>query len=135
MPLMTWNKDLELEVNDMNAQHQKLLSLMNKLFDLNDTKADKPTIVSALHDLGNYTVEHFEQEEAYMESVGFPKLEVHKKIHKDLLSKFGEHQSEFIQSKESVLNEQFFSFLKLWLRAHIMGIDKQYSDHASKSAA
>lgn len=132
---MTWNKDLELEVGDMNAQHQKLLELMNKLFDLNNEGVSKETIINALHELGAYTIEHFEQEEKYMETLGFEKLETHKLIHRDLLKKFGEHQRDFIQSTDKVLTEAFFGFLRLWLRAHIMGIDKQYSDFSKQKAA
>ncbi len=131
MPLlMEWNKDLELQVNDMNNQHKHLLDLMNRLFELNHQKADKASLISALDALGKYTVQHFEEEEAYMESIEYPKLTVHKTIHKDLLRKFGEHQNEFITSSQAILDDKFFNFLQLWLKAHIMGIDKQYSDHS-----
>ena len=42
----------------------------------------------ALGELGDYTVKHFEQEEAYLESISYSGLANHKAIHADLLETF-----------------------------------------------
>ena len=45
-------------------------------------------------------------------------------IHKDLLDKFTDHYQIMVSTGK--LNDKFFSFLKLWLSAHIQGIDVKY---------
>ncbi len=67
-----------------------------------------------------------------MEKIGFRDVKVHKLVHKDLLEKFSQHRREF--ERRGVLDEAFFSFLKRWLAAHIMGIDMKYSPHSAAAA-
>lgn len=54
----------------------------------------------------------------------------HKLIHQDLLKRFGEHVLRFRSSPEMKVSNDFFMFLKVWLSAHICGIDRKYADVA-----
>lgn len=135
MPILEWDSKLELAVREMNHQHQQLLDYMNKLYDLNDSGASKNELMRVLNDLGKCTVKHFSEEEAYMSSIKYPKFSSHQSIHRDLLKKFTHHQEQFVNSTEQKLSSDFFLFLRLWLQAHIMGIDRQYSDFVSGKAA
>ena len=62
-----------------------------------------------------------------MESIGFPGLREHKYIHKSLLDQVTDHKLKFEAS--GVLSNEFFAFLKVWLKAHICGIDMKYGQH------
>lgn len=64
-----------------------------------------------------------------MASIDYPLLDTHKRIHANLLEEFGAHKTNFEKTGE--LTTKFFSFLKLWLTAHIQGIDKKYGLHAA----
>lgn len=130
-----WNADaLSVDVDEMDRQHQRLIALMNQLHEEHGAGADKATLGKTLEALGAYTVQHFAEEEQYMESIQYPALGSHKLIHADLLEKFGEHRAAFEASGE--MGEEFFLFLKRWLKAHICGIDRKYGAHsqARKSA-
>ena len=124
MSFFEWSKMFDIGVQDMNREHQKLLEIMNRLYDRHEAKADRTEIKALLKELGDYTVKHFSDEEAYLTSISYPDLEKHKLIHKDLLEKFGAHVTEF--STSGVLNERIFAFLKMWLSAHIQGVDMKY---------
>ena len=130
MSLLNWSSSLDIGVNEMNNQHKILLGIMNDLFDYkNEKEGDFEGIKKYLLELGAFTVKHFEDEEAYMEKIGFSGLETHKLIHKDLLAKFTKHKDQFLETRE--LSEDFFGFLKFWLKSHIMGIDIKYGNYKS----
>lgn len=124
MKLMEWNDKLDVGVQSMNHQHQKLLDLMNALYEGNEAKKPFPSLLPILTELKNYTIEHFQEEEKYMESISYEGLASHKLIHQQLLNRFSEQEEIILTSK--VFPESFFGFLKVWLSAHIQGIDMKY---------
>jgi hemerythrin len=126
--LFTWSQtDLTVSVTKMDDEHQKLIDIMNRLHERNEANAPKQELSTILNELGEYTVKHFTHEEAYMESINYPKLSIHKTIHASLLEKFSFHKKDFLMNHDKVSRE-FFDFLTMWLRAHIQGIDRQYGD-------
>lgn len=133
MALMEWSKDLTLEVQNMDDQHKVLLGLMNRLYEDHMNGANYFALKDTFEELAEMTTIHFKEEEEYMESIEFPGLATHKVIHQDLLKKFSMHQALF--NEKQALNEEFFVFLKFWLRSHIMGIDTKYAKHSKVNAA
>ena len=61
-----------------------------------------------------------------MKAAAYEGLDNHLWVHKDLLGKLDQHVAEF-QAGPGTLSPAFFSFLRLWLTAHIMGIDRKYA--------
>ena len=114
-------------VQSMDDEHQRLIAIMNRLHERNEAGAGKIELAGIVKELAAFTVEHFKNEEAHMEAIGFPGLASHKLIHKDLLEKFGGYAEEFEASGE--LTDEFFLFLRRWLKAHIQGIDRKYGEH------
>lgn len=129
MPLMNWDSSLDVGVNKMNDEHQQILSLMNRIYDAREAGQTGPDIITLLERLGQVTIDHFRDEEAYMEKIGYPGITSHKLIHKDLLDKFTAFASE-IRANGGEVPEKFLTFLKLWLSAHIRGIDMKYGPKA-----
>ncbi len=119
-----------LGVADMDREHETLIGLMNKLHALSGAGASKAELGRALQDLAKYTVKHFADEEAYMARTQYAGLEKHKAIHAELLRRVGEYAASFEATGK--LGADLFSFLKLWLKAHICNIDAKY---AGRSAA
>lgn len=127
-----WDKDkLTVFVEQMDAEHQVLIDLMNTLHREHEAGAGKDAVGRALTALVDYTVKHFADEEAYMESVDFPGIGTHKAIHKSLLEKLEAYGAEFAAG-DGTLTDEFFGFLKQWLVAHIQGIDRKYGNHAKQ---
>ncbi|MFZ4713133.1 MAG: bacteriohemerythrin [Bacteriovoracaceae bacterium] len=124
MSLMDWNEKLDIGVEEMNCEHKMLLQIMNKLYDDFLGSASYDVLKENLDLLKEKTIEHFQHEEAYMEKINFEGLPGHKFIHKSLLEKFLVFYQEFVTLKK--LSEDFFQFLKIWLSAHIQGIDCKY---------
>lgn len=131
MSYFEWEARYDIGVPEMNREHQKLIDLMNQLHKQHEARASKDAIAKTVDALFSFTRIHFEHEEAYMAKINYPELKVHRLVHKDLIERLTNHKSEF--EKKGVLSDAFFSFLKRWLAAHILGIDKKYSDHAHHS--
>lgn len=124
-----WNAaKFGLGVSDMDREHQELIDLMNKLHALYAAQAPATEQGKALTALLNFTVKHFTDEEAYMEKIKFPGLRVHQGVHKQLLERMNGFANNF--KAQGKLGDDLFIFLRMWLSAHICGIDMKYSMHA-----
>jgi hemerythrin-like metal-binding protein len=116
-------------VGAMDKEHEVLVQIMNQLYTLNEKGAPKSELLKVIEQLGRKTKEHFASEEKYLATVPkYTGLTVHKKIHQNLLENYGRLQDEFRQSQNTKLTIEFFNFLKVWLTAHICGIDRKYGE-------
>lgn len=122
-------KTLSVNVGEMDGEHQVLIQKMNKLHAAREAKADRATLDRLVDDFAGYAAKHFADEEAFMAKIQFAGLSTHKAIHSMLLKQVGEHVATY--KKSGVLTDGFFSFLALWLRAHIQGVDVKYSAKAA----
>jgi len=123
-----WTARLSLGVKPMDEAHMHLIDLMNRLHESCAAGDDKAEIRRGLKALSDFTVRHFREEEAFMQSIAYPGLATHKQIHANLIAQLGEHFEAF-ETGPGTLSNQFFTFLKVWLTAHIMGIDGKYGEH------
>ena len=126
MGFLDWSARFDIGVNEMNFEHQQLLKIMNHLYDRVQAQDSVADLALILKDLGDYTIKHFADEERYFDSIGFPGADTHKLIHKDLLAKFKAHVQQFEASGR--IDASLFEFLKMWLSAHIQGIDVKYGE-------
>lgn len=128
MALMQWNpQQFDVHVPKMNTQHENLVRLMNQLYDQHQAGARKPELDALLIKLRDLTVQHFNEEEAFLDSIGYPGASTHKKIHQELVTNFGQHYRAFAAGSGEISSD-FFGFLKLWLTAHIQHVDRKYGE-------
>jgi hemerythrin len=123
-----WTRDLELGVTAMDAEHRQLIDKMNRVYVLDQQQAGRVRIAAAFSDLGTFIKQHFADEEAHMQQIGFPDLRRHAAIHADLLRRFGEHLQSFDRGDGRV-PPSMIRFLVSWLASHIKGIDRKYAEH------
>ncbi len=127
-----WSNDLVLGVDSMDHQHKVLVNKINDLVEeLN--KEEGANLLRPFQELAKFVIEHFQDEEAYMQSINFPGFAVHKQIHIQLLDKVGSFQSQVADG--SVDRLKLAEFLKMWLKSHIMGIDAKYGEYSKTNVA
>jgi len=129
-----WKKEYEIGVDKMDDEHKVIVDLINQLIEsLNDDNLAK--VSSNFNELAEYVIFHFNEEEAFMERIGYDGIEGHKKIHKKLI----ENVTEYGQAiQDGTLNKnKLVSFLQNWLISHIQGVDMNYADfyHGLEKAA
>ena len=81
--MILWKDKYQIGLEMVDQQHEKLFEIAGRIFDLVKTSdnIDKyDQIMEVIQELKDYTVFHFEEEEAYMEKSGYPKLMSHKMI-------------------------------------------------------
>ena len=122
----TWDVSLDVGVEEMNHQHQILISLMDALYQRNTAGAPKSELVQSAQELVDYVIKHFKDEESYMQSIDFKYLEAHRRLHNTLLSDLAKFVENFKNSSMETIDKQFMMFLNLWISTHIRGIDTKY---------
>lgn len=114
----------------IDAEHRELFAIVDKANRLaRSTKLDEDEkqdeILEVLSMLKEYTQEHFQDEEEYMESIGYSGLDAQKRAHEAFIDKI-----ENISAKELAENPQEYlqslvEFLLGWLINHILYSDKK----------
>jgi len=126
MALIVWSEDLSVKVSKSDEQHKVLIKLINDLHDAMLKGKSKEIISEILKSLVDYTVIHFNEEEALLEKYNYPDLPVQKKAHAFFVQKVSDFQEGYKKNKFG-LSIEIMDFLSDWLKNHINGIDKNYS--------
>jgi hemerythrin-like metal-binding protein len=138
MALMTWGPMLQIGFGDIDAQHKRLVELVNELDDAMRAGKGRDVVGHVLTELVNYTVFHFAFEEKLMDQFGISSAAAHKAEHKKLVADVGAFKAKFDNGSAAVTTE-LMSFLRNWLSTHILKTDKALSKEllakGAKSAA
>lgn len=129
MPLMMWSDKMSVGVAKLDADHKKLVEMVNTLFDGIQSGKGKDVVGTILDGLIKYTVEHFKHEEDYFAQTGYPDAVAHKAQHQDLCKQVLAVQEKFRAGSTATLSLEVMNFLKNWLINHIQGSDKKYTAH------
>lgn len=133
---LAWQERFNIGVNIIDKKHKKLFSIINKLVALceNETKIQFGC-EEAIKFFKGYAVEHFVEEEAYMQSINYSGYEMHKRLHDNFKNKT-------LPALESELEKSFFSMDSIqhfvgvcvgWLTGHIMIEDMAIIGKASSN--
>lgn len=127
MKEVKWNERFNIGVESIDNAHRKLFSIVGKLIALNaDETKQQHACREGIKYFKNYTAKHFADEEAYMQSIGYPDLAIHKSLHDSLRDKT-------IPALEAEMEAQNYStesvghFLGIcvgWLNGHIIVEDR-----------
>lgn len=123
-----WDAQLfELGISNLDQEHQKLISLMNLIYEKNQSATPKEELLKIMTEFIDFVLLHFHHEESHMEKIKFSDLHNHRSIHHRLLSQLKQHHQDFESGSSEKINESFFDFLALWLTTHIQHFDRKYT--------
>jgi len=131
---MVWEEKWAIGDKLVDLQHQELLKLLNELLFACTDETMVDYIPNALNFLVQYTVTHFDDEEALQKECGFPYYEEHKKMHEDLKVTVGKLVAKYKKSGSSLeLRDDLNNVLVTWLANHIEVEDHKIRDYIKKS--
>lgn len=79
---LAWNRRYNIGVEIIDNEHKKLISILNKLFDLGVQEEKSQWVCQeAVKYFKDHALQHFADEEAYMASISYEGLELHRRIH------------------------------------------------------
>ena len=85
MALFIWTNTLATGNAFIDADHHELVARVNTVLECIAQRADNLALSQALDKLGSFTREHFAQEEAIMNKVGYARAQEHGAQHHALL--------------------------------------------------
>ena len=122
-----WNNRFNIGVDSIDKAHQKLFSIVGKLVALNeDTAKQQHACREGIKYFKSYTIKHFADEEAYMQSINHAGYAIHKSLHDNLRDKtLPALEDELEEQEYSVESVQHFLGICIgWLNGHIMVEDR-----------
>ncbi len=125
--MIPWKEEYTTGVATIDEQHHKLLEIADRAYALlkNDLYTDKyDKIVEILVELKNYTIYHFDSEEAYMLSIGYKKILSHKVEHTDFIDKINNIDFTKIDQDQDKYILELLGFVVDWIDSHILKKDK-----------
>lgn len=127
MPHFNWDPSYSVKVKRFDDDHQELFHIINQLYDGMMARKGQEVLQTVLTQLLHYSEQHFAGEELAMKSVGFPQLQAQIEQHRKFASKITDVMKRY-QAGGLGISIDVLDFLTLWLKQHIVGMDKQYGD-------
>lgn len=121
-----WSPDYSVNIQTIDNQHRELVNILNRLFIAVSRREGDKVIAGILDALMSYTQTHFALEERLMRLAGYKDIEAHIEEHRKLLSQLDRLCKKYLLD-EKPIHFEMLSFLKVWLREHIRGVDTKYS--------
>ena len=127
METINWNESFSVGVAEMDNQHKKLVSMINRLIEEQHTLTEPVTIAQLLTEMTDYAQVHFRAEEYLMAEYGFDHLDDQVASHEEFISK----TISFMSAADvgpNILSKALLEYLKSWLVGHILQDDMQYKE-------
>lgn len=123
--ILKWTKNLEIDIQEIDNQHQKLVKILNELYAAYSEKKHKDVIRKTIEELVDYTHYHFKTEEDYFKKFNYEGAEAHIKEHEEFINTINEFVLKF-SKYDGILTLKVLMFLKDWVKNHIQGTDRKY---------
>ncbi|OEJ63650.1 hypothetical protein BEN30_01720 [Magnetovibrio blakemorei] len=132
LPLVTnknviiWTDHLSVGVDELDADHQWLVKLINKISSMRVTDEE---INTAIEQLSKYFARHLNREEAVMKMCEYPDLEHHRKGHKKLTSTLDNIVQKWRSDRNVDIARTLRDFAREFLLPHILIDDQKYTKY------
>jgi hemerythrin len=123
---IAWKDEFNLGHEWVDMQHRRLFELVNGLVESCADGSDVAKLKGTLDFLVNYTIQHFDEEEALQLKYNYPEYEEHKRIHEDFKVTVGRLVEKFTENGSSAeLSGDVNKIIVRWLVNHIRREDKK----------
>lgn len=127
--MFTWDPSLETGVNEIDEQHQLLFRKADAVLEAVAAGQGAAEVRRTLQFLADYAALHFETEERYMRTAGFPDADAHAEIHQRINRRIMEVASEFhARGATPALVADVEALVRGWLTMHIAEKDRAVAE-------
>ncbi len=124
--LFNFDDEFKLGIEAADIEHGKLVDMLNHTHELLREGRREDARDYFNKTLSSYVHEHFTNEEAFLKSIGYPELEMHKKIHANF-RKSVEELAPKIENADNAAFRQALADTFAWIISHIGKTDKKYA--------
>ncbi|MCM1083403.1 MAG: response regulator [Clostridium sp.] len=130
---LVWQDRFNIGVDVIDKEHRKLFKIINKLFAFGEDEEKSQWVCQeGIKYFKDHAVKHFADEEAYMESINYSGLQIHKRIHDDFREKTIPALQEELErsgySEDAV--SHFLGVCTGWLLGHTLIEDRAITGKA-----
>lgn len=122
--LVSWNERIQIGISEIDEQHLVLVELINQIYKIMKKGDGFEAMAPVITELADYTVKHFQFEEALLAKTAYPHLENHKKIHRNVTNTVFNYKKQLEDGTLEV--NELMEFVSDWLVRHIKGVDRLY---------
>jgi hemerythrin len=118
-------------IDMIDKEHKRLFEIAEETYQLKNEMflADKYDQIKAiLQQLKEYTLMHFDHEEAYMQSIHYKKMFTQKTQHDAFREKIEDWNLDDIDENSEAMIDEILEYLTNWLIGHILENDKQIAE-------
>ncbi len=115
-------------IASVDTEHKRLFEIADEAYQLTKEEflVDKyDQVRHILGELKEYALQHFEHEEAYMESINYKHMFIQKVQHDQFREKINDMNLEHLDENTDSMLEEILEYLTNWLINHILEHDKQ----------
>lgn len=115
-------------IASVDAEHKRLFEIADEAYQLTKEELLVDKYDQVRHILGElkiYALQHFEHEEAYMESIHYKHMFIQKVQHDQFREKINEMNLEHLDENTEETLKEILDYLTNWLINHILEHDKQ----------
>lgn len=134
MTLLSWRKDYEVGVPQIDSEHHRLFELVNEFHGAYLRGEGGKEIPRVLNQLVTYAQLHFQHEENLMGENDYPHLDKQREQHSDLITSIFKINEEFA-SDPAKASAETLQFVKHWLIDHIVQEDMAIGDFLRRKAS
>jgi hemerythrin len=127
--LFNFDQEFRLGIPEMDDEHSILINMLNEVHELIRLGEKGKAAQFFKQTLAAYVETHFSDEEAFMEKIGYPQLDEHRKIH----ANFKQSMEETLPKIDSLDEAAFRNALTdtyTWIINHIGKTDRRYAIYA-----
>jgi hemerythrin len=127
MAFVEWNSSFSVSNEAMDADHQSLFALVNRLHQEFLEQRGRVETAATIEQLFLHTRHHFAAEEALMQAAGYPEYPAHRQAHETIVSKLTTLANASFGLTSEVGPQLLAYLMKDWLYDHILVMDKAYA--------
>ena len=127
--LFKWKDSYSCSIEEIDKQHKRLFEIGAKIVDVASVKDDfdhYDDIVRVLEEMKEYTIYHFNYEEALMKKHDYENYETHKIEHDFFVKKLQRIERKDLEGKQNEVLMEIVAFVADWITGHILNTDFQY---------
>ena len=140
--MITWNEELRIGHPVIDADHQRLIEIINLFNARSENWEDDKILHETLKSLLAYGRDHFAREQKIQKECSYPECETHAAEHGILIGQVKEMAKEYFVEKLKPIDktsiENMRDFLQHWLIDHILRYDttmRGWVDSSSKESS
>jgi len=127
MTFLSWRKEYEIGVPQIDAEHHHLVDLINAFHETYLRGESSEEIPRLLNQLVAYAEEHFQHEELLMSASDYPRLDEQRAQHEELVASIFAINEKFSADRTKA-GAEVLHFIKNWLLDHMVKYDMDIGD-------